>query len=46
MYEKPDHVEKCGPLLKTYEDATTNYFIKCKFFHQLNDIFHCIKNTL
>lgn len=31
MYERPDHVEKCDPLLKTYEDATTNYFIKCKF---------------
>lgn len=36
LYERPDHVEKCDPLLKTYEDATTNYFIKCKCVCQSN----------
>ncbi|CAH0564955.1 unnamed protein product [Brassicogethes aeneus] len=28
LYEAPDHLEKCTPLLKQYEDATTNWFIK------------------
>lgn len=31
IYETPDHVEKCKPLLDTYEEASTNFFIKCKF---------------
>ncbi|XP_017774602.1 PREDICTED: NADH dehydrogenase [ubiquinone] 1 beta subcomplex subunit 10 [Nicrophorus vespilloides] len=28
MYEAPDHAEKCKDVLKQYEDATTNWFIK------------------
>ncbi|KAJ8946855.1 hypothetical protein NQ318_006765 [Aromia moschata] len=28
MYEAPDHLERCGPLLKKYEEAATNWFIK------------------
>ncbi|KAF7267062.1 NADH dehydrogenase (ubiquinone) PDSW subunit [Rhynchophorus ferrugineus] len=27
-YEKPDHVERCAGVLKEYEDAATNWFIK------------------
>lgn len=46
LYEAPDHIKKCTPLLEQYEEATTNWFIKCKFsfnsllfltFHTLND---------
>ncbi|KAL1498174.1 hypothetical protein ABEB36_009015 [Hypothenemus hampei] len=28
MYERPDHNEKCGPLMKQYDEAMTNWFIK------------------
>ncbi|XP_074027474.1 NADH dehydrogenase (ubiquinone) PDSW subunit [Leptinotarsa decemlineata] len=28
MYEAPDHLEKCTPLFRQYEEATTNWFIK------------------
>lgn len=30
LYEAPDHMVKCRPLLDTYEKATENWFIKCK----------------
>lgn len=30
IYESPD-TEKCKPLYKQYEDATTNWFMKCKY---------------
>lgn len=29
MYEAPDHVEKCKPILEQYEKAAENWFIKC-----------------
>ncbi|CAH1109720.1 unnamed protein product [Psylliodes chrysocephalus] len=28
LYEAPDHLEKCTPLMKQYEEAATNWFIK------------------
>ncbi|KAG5894133.1 hypothetical protein JTB14_004071 [Gonioctena quinquepunctata] len=28
MYEAPDHLEKCTPLFRQYEEAATNWFIK------------------
>ncbi|KAJ8915970.1 hypothetical protein NQ315_016647 [Exocentrus adspersus] len=28
MYEAPDHLERCTPLHKQYEEATTNWFTK------------------
>lgn len=31
MYEAPDHIAKCKPLRDIYDDAATNWFIKCKF---------------
>lgn len=30
MYEAPDHIEKCKPILEQYEKAAENWFIKCK----------------
>lgn len=30
MYETPDHKEKCKPLLDAYEEASTEWFIKCR----------------
>lgn len=42
MYERPDE-EKCRPLYAQYEDAVTNWFIKCKalivFFFKFHYIF-------
>lgn len=29
LYEAPDHIVKCKPLLEQYEKATENWFIKC-----------------
>lgn len=34
MYEAPDHLTKCKPLLEQYEEATTNWFIKCNIINQ------------
>jgi len=31
LYEAPDHIVKCKPLLEQYEKATENWFIKCKW---------------
>lgn len=31
LYEAPDHVEKCTPLLKTYERGAENWFAKCEY---------------
>ncbi|XP_044272585.1 NADH dehydrogenase [ubiquinone] 1 beta subcomplex subunit 10 [Tribolium madens] len=28
LYEAPDHLEKCKPIWKQYEEAQTNWFIK------------------
>ncbi|VEN61962.1 unnamed protein product [Callosobruchus maculatus] len=28
LYEAPDHMEKCTPLFREYENAATNWFIK------------------
>lgn len=28
IYEGPDHMKKCKPLLDIYEEASTNWFIK------------------
>ena len=30
LYETPDHLEKCRGVLDTYENATANWFTKCK----------------
>lgn len=32
LYEAPDHVEKCKPILNHLEKASENWFIKCKYF--------------
>lgn len=40
LYEAPD-VDKCQPLWETYDEAATNWFIKCKsYFSPL-----CLKGT-
>jgi len=31
LYEAPDHIVKCKPLLEQYEKATENWFIKCEW---------------
>ncbi|XP_028140767.2 NADH dehydrogenase [ubiquinone] 1 beta subcomplex subunit 10 [Diabrotica virgifera virgifera] len=28
LYEAPDHIERCKPLLEQYQEASTNWFIK------------------
>ncbi|XP_022900349.2 NADH dehydrogenase [ubiquinone] 1 beta subcomplex subunit 10 [Onthophagus taurus] len=28
MYEQPDHIERCAPIRKDYEEASTNWFTK------------------
>lgn len=30
LYEAPDHMQKCQPLMDTYNQASENWFIKCK----------------
>lgn len=30
LYEAPDHIKKCKPILEQYEKAAENWFIKCK----------------
>jgi NADH dehydrogenase (ubiquinone) 1 beta subcomplex subunit 10 len=30
LYEAPDHMGKCQPLMDTYNKAAENWFIKCK----------------
>lgn len=32
IYEAPDQVEKCKPLLEEYKNAELNWYIKCKQF--------------
>lgn len=32
LYEAPDHMTKCKHLLDQYEEATTNWFTKCRFY--------------
>lgn len=31
LYEAPDHLVKCKPLLDTYEKASENWFTKCEY---------------
>lgn len=31
LYEAPDHMVKCRPLMDQYEKATENWFIKCEW---------------
>lgn len=30
IYEAPDHIAKCTPLMETYQKAAENWFTKCK----------------
>lgn len=30
LYEAPDHLKKCQPILDTYEKAAENWFTKCE----------------
>lgn len=30
LYETPDHMAKCTPLMKVYEKASENWFTKCE----------------
>lgn len=39
LYEKPDHERKCAEVLATLNDASTNWFIKCKC-HKYSDFFY------
>lgn len=31
VYEAPDHVAKCSPILEVYKQAEANWFAKCKY---------------
>lgn len=32
LYERPDHLTVCKPILDQYKDAEEAWFIKCKLF--------------
>lgn len=40
LYEKPDHLRKCADVLATLEDASTNWFIKCKWHNYCRGFFY------
>ncbi|KAJ8969230.1 hypothetical protein NQ317_002185 [Molorchus minor] len=43
--EAPDHLEKCDPLLKQYEEATTNWFIKYGDLGAYHNAKSCVHET-
>lgn len=40
LYEAPDHMKKCQPILDTYEKAAENWFTKCEL------ILYCIDECI
>lgn len=40
LYEAPDHMEKCRPLMDTYQKAAENWFTKCELLLDVENAFY------